>query len=281
MTLVSMRDMLLKAKAERRAIGQFNINGLEFTQAFLKAAQIEQSPIILAASDRLVDYLGGFRTVSSLVRNLVQDMEITVPICLHLDHGMSVERCKKAVDAGFTSVMIDGSHYSIDENVAMTKEVVDYARPRQVSVEAEVGTVGGVEDGLVGGIKYANPRDCLQIIQETKIDALAVALGSVHGPYHGEPKLGFKEMEEISKLANIPLVLHGASGLSDGQIQKAINLGHAKINVNTENIQAWATAVRNVLTHNENVYEPQAIISPAREAVIKATRKKIKLFQKN
>ncbi|MFP3121979.1 class II fructose-1,6-bisphosphate aldolase [Ectobacillus funiculus] len=279
MTLVSMKDLLRKAKEGNYAVGQYNINNLEFAQAFLQAAEEEQSPIILAASDRLVDYLGGFKTIAAMVRSLVEEMSITVPVVLHLDHGMSVERCQKAIDAGFTSVMIDGSHHSIDENIAMTKQVVDYARPRGVSVEAEVGTVGGMEDGLVGGIKYADPNECLRIVKEAGIDALAAALGSVHGPYQGEPQLGFDEMKQISELTNVPLVLHGGSGIPDYQIQKAIELGHAKINVNTENIQAWAQAVREVLAADEKVYEPRAIITPAREAIVAAVKGKIREFK--
>lgn len=278
-TLVSMKDLLRKAKEGNYAVGQYNINNLEFAQAFLQAAEEEQSPIILAASDRLVDYLGGFKTIAAMVRSLVEEMSITVPVVLHLDHGMSVERCKKAIDAGFTSVMIDGSHHSIDENIAMTKQVVDYARPRGVSVEAEVGTVGGMEDGLVGGIKYADPNECLRIVKEAGIDALAAALGSVHGPYQGEPQLGFDEMKQISELTNVPLVLHGGSGIPDYQIQKAIELGHAKINVNTENIQAWAQAVREVLAADEKVYEPRAIITPAKEAIVAAVKGKIREFK--
>ncbi|MFB9760412.1 class II fructose-1,6-bisphosphate aldolase [Ectobacillus funiculus] len=279
MTLVSMKDLLRKAKEGNYAVGQYNINNLEFAQAFLQAAEEEQAPIILAASDRLVDYLGGFKTIAAMVRSLVEEMSITVPVVLHLDHGMSVERCQKAIDAGFTSVMIDGSHHSIDENIAMTKQVVDYARPRGVSVEAEVGTVGGMEDGLVGGIKYADPNECLRIVKEAGIDALAAALGSVHGPYQGEPQLGFDEMKQISELTNVPLVLHGGSGIPDYQIQKAIELGHAKINVNTENIQAWAQAVREVLVADEKVYEPRAIITPAREAIVAAVKGKIREFK--
>lgn len=279
MTLVSMKDLLRKAKEGNYAVGQYNINNLEFAQAFLQAAEEEQAPIILAASDRLVDYLGGFKTIAAMVKSLVEEMSITVPVVLHLDHGMSVERCKKAIDAGFTSVMIDGSHHSIDENIAMTKQVVDYARPKGVSVEAEVGTVGGMEDGLVGGIKYADPNECLRIVQEAGIDALAAALGSVHGPYQGEPQLGFDEMKEISELTNVPLVLHGGSGIPDYQIQKAIELGHAKINVNTENIQAWAQAVRKVLAADEKVYEPRAIITPAKEAIVAAVKSKMREFK--
>jgi 6-phospho-5-dehydro-2-deoxy-D-gluconate aldolase len=279
MNLVSMKEVLLKAKEAGYAVGQYNINNLESAQAFLQAAQEEQAPIILAASDRLVDYLGGFKTIAAMVKGLVEELSITVPVVLHLDHGMSFERCKKAIDAGFTSVMIDGSHHPIDENIAMTKQVVDYAHPRQVSVEAEVGTVGGMEDGLVGGIQYADPNECLRIVKESGIDALAAALGSVHGPYQGEPKLGFDEMKEISELTNVPLVLHGGSGIPEYQIQKAIELGHTKINVNTESIQAWAQAIREVLASDEKVYEPRAIITPAKEAIKMTVKNKMKEFK--
>ncbi|WP_028403095.1 class II fructose-1,6-bisphosphate aldolase [Ectobacillus panaciterrae] len=279
MPLVSMKEMLLKAKEGHYAVGQYNINNLESAQAFLQAAQEEQAPIIVAASDRLVDHLGGFKTIAAMVKGLVEEMGITIPVALHLDHGMNVERCKKAIDAGFTSVMIDGSHHPIDENITMTKQVVDYAHPRQVSVEAEVGTVGGMEDGLVGGIQYADPDECLRIVKETGIDALAAALGSVHGPYQGEPKLGFDEMKQISELTNVPLVLHGGSGIPDYQIQKAIELGHAKINVNTECIQAWAQAIREVLAADGRVYEPRSIITPAKEAIVATVKSKMREFK--
>ncbi|MGE7761416.1 class II fructose-1,6-bisphosphate aldolase [Peribacillus sp. NPDC097895] len=278
MPLVSMREMLEKAKAESYAVGQYNINGLAFAQSFLQAANEEQAPIILAASDRLVDYLGGFKTIAVMVKSLMEEMDIMVPVALHLDHGMDVKRCKKAMDAGFTSVMIDGSHHPIDENIEMTKMVADYARPRGVSVEAEVGTVGGTEDGLVGGIQYADPNECMRIVKEAEIDALAAALGSVHGPYQGEPKLGFEEMELISNMTNIPLVLHGGSGIPLHQIRKAIKLGHAKINVNTESIQVWAKTIREVLAVEEKVYEPRAIITPAKEAIISVVKRKMAEF---
>lgn len=180
----------------------------------------EQSPVIAAASDRLVDYLGGFKTISAMVGALMEEMAITVPVVLHLDHGSSAERRRQAIDAGFSSVMIDGSHHPIDENIAMTKEVTAYAAKHGVSVEAEVGTVGGMEDGLVGGVRYADVAECERIVKETNIDALAAALGSVHGKYQGEPNLGFKEMEAISRMTDIPLVLHGASGIPQDQIKK-------------------------------------------------------------
>ncbi|MBK5482891.1 class II fructose-1,6-bisphosphate aldolase [Peribacillus sp. TH16] len=275
MPLVSMKEMLLKAKAENYAVGQYNINGLEFAQSFLQAADEERAPIILAASDRLVDYLGGFKTIAAMVKSLIEEMNITVPVALHLDHGVNVERCKKAIDAGFTSVMIDGSHNPIDENIEMTKQVVDYAQQRNVSVEAEVGTVGGTEDGLVGGIKYADPNECMRIVKEAEIDALAAALGSVHGPYQGEPKLGFEEMQQITNMTNVPLVLHGGSGIPLHQIKKAIEYGHAKINVNTESIQVWSKAIREVLAAEGKVYEPRSIITPAKAAVIAGVKSKM------
>lgn len=220
MAFVTMKHLLAEAKREHYAVGQFNINGLQWTKAILQAAQKEQSPVIAAASDRLVGYLGGFKTISAMVGALMEEMAITVPVVLHLDHGSSAERCRQAIDAGFSSVMIDGSHQPIDENIAMTKEVTDYAAKHGVSVEAEVGTVGGMEDGLVGGVCYADIMECERIVKETNIDALAAALGSVHGKYQGEPNLGFKEMAAISRMTDIPLVLHGASGIPQDQIDR-------------------------------------------------------------
>ena len=278
MALVSMKDMLIKAKGDKYAIGQFNINGLHWVQAVLQAAEEERAPVILAASDRLVKYLGGFKTIVAIVNGVMDEMNISVPVALHLDHGVSMDRCKMAVDAGFSSVMIDGSHYPIDENIAMTKQVVDYAHSKNISVEAEVGTVGGMEDGLIGGVKYADPNECLRLVKETGVDALAAALGSVHGEYRGEPNLGFNEMKEISEITNIPLVLHGASGVPDYQIRKAIEYGHAKININTECIQAWTLAVREYLNNNNQVYAPNLILSPGKEALVTTVKRKIREF---
>mgnify|MGYP003774689067 CR=1 FL=1 len=277
--LVSMKEMLLKGKEEKYAVAQININSFQWAEAILEAAQEEQSPIIVASSDRLVDYLGGFKTIATMVNRIVEEKNITVPVALHLDHGSSVERCKEAIDAGYTSVMIDGSHYPIDENIEMTKQVTEYAKLHGVSVEAEVGTVGGNEDGLIGGIQYADPEECLRIVSETGIDALAAALGSVHGPYQGEPKLGFDEMKEISELTNVPLVLHGGSGIPDYQIQKAIELGHSKINVNTECLQAWTKAIREVLHDDAATFDARAILTPGKEAVKQTVKAKIKEFK--
>ena len=273
-----MQDMLQRAKRGKYAVGQYNMNNFQWVQAILQAAEEEKAPVIVAASDRLVDYLGGFKTIVVGVKQLVKELNITVPVALHLDHGMSVVRCKMAIDAGFSSVMIDGSHYSIEENIMMTKEVVEYAKPKGVSVEAEVGTVGGMEDGLIGGIQYADPLECVRLVNEAGIDALAAALGSVHGPYQGEPVLGFAEMKQIADLTGVPLVLHGGSGIPDHQIKKAIELGHAKINVNTECLQAWAKAVRQVLVENPDVYDARFILTPGMEAVKETVRNKIREF---
>ncbi|SDE56053.1 6-phospho-5-dehydro-2-deoxy-D-gluconate aldolase [Priestia aryabhattai B8W22] len=277
--LVSMKEMLLKGKEEKYAVAQININSFQWAEAILEAAQEEQSPIIVASSDRLVDYLGGFKTIATMVNRIVEEKNITVPVALHLDHGSSVERCKEAIDAGYTSVMIDGSHHPIDENIEMTKQVTEYAKLHGVSVEAEVGTVGGNEDGLIGGIQYADPGECLRIVSETGIDALAAALGSVHGPYQGEPKLGFDEMKKISELTNVPLVLHGGSGIPDYQIQKAIELGHSKINVNTECLQAWTKAIREVLHNDAVTFDARVILTPGKEAVKQTVKAKIKEFK--
>ncbi|MCI1575831.1 MAG: class II fructose-1,6-bisphosphate aldolase [Weizmannia coagulans] len=279
--VVSMKEMLAAAKDGQYAVGAFNMNSFQWVEAILEAAEEEQSPVIVASSDRLVDDLGGFKTIASMVNRIVEEKNITVPVSLHLDHGKSVERCKEAIDAGYTSVMIDGSHLPIDENIKMTKEVTDYARLHGVSVEAEVGTVGGNEDGMIGGIQYADPGECLRMVKETGIDALAAALGSVHGPYQGEPKLGFAEMKEIAALTNVPLVLHGGSGIPDYQIRKAIELGHAKINVNTECMQAWAKAVRHVLDHDKGLYDVRAILSPGKEAVKQTVKQKMREFMSN
>lgn len=279
MPLVSMTEMLQKALKEGYAVGQFNINNLEWTQAILSAAEEEKSPVILGVSEGAARHMSGFNTVVMMVKGLMKDMNITVPVAIHLDHGSSFEKCKEAVDAGFTSVMIDASHHTFVENVSITKKVVEYAHSYGVSVEAELGTVGGQEDDTVSeGIIYANPKECLELVKETGIDTLAPALGSVHGPYKGEPKLGFKEMKEICELTGMPLVLHGGTGIPTEQIQKAISLGTAKINVNTENQIVFTKKIREVLNTNSSVYDPRKYIVPGREEIKKTVVGKIREF---
>jgi fructose-bisphosphate aldolase, class II len=270
MALVSMKEMLITAKEKGYAVGQFNINNLEWTQAILLAAQEENSPVILGVSEGAGKYMGTYVTVVHMVKGLIESYNITVPVAIHLDHGSSFENCKAAIDAGFTSVMIDASHHSFEENVEITKQVVEYAHAHGVSVEAELGTVGGEEDGVIGGIMYADPNECKALVEATNIDCLAPALGSVHGPYQGEPNLGFAEMEEISKLTDLPLVLHGGTGIPTKDIQRSISLGTAKINVNTENQISATKAIREILDTDKNVYDPRKFLGPAREA-IKAT----------
>ncbi|RUS48842.1 class II fructose-bisphosphate aldolase [Cohnella sp. AR92] len=282
MALESMKDMLNKALKEGYAVGQFNINNLEWTQAILDAAQTEQSPVILGVSEGAAKYMGGFKVVTAIVKALIEESKITVPVAIHLDHGSSFDKCKAAIDAGFTSVMIDASHHPFEENVATTKQVVEYAHARGVSVEAELGTVGGQEDDVIAdGVIYADPKECLELVERTGIDCLAPALGSVHGPYKGEPKLGFKEMEEICKTINLPLVLHGGTGIPTEQIKKSVSLGTAKINVNTENQIEFTKAVREVLAGNATVYDPRKFIGPGREAIKQTVIGKIREFGSN
>ena len=276
--LVSMTEMLKKAKEGHYAVGQFNINNLEWTQAVLQAAVENNSPIILGVSEGAGKYMGGPVAVVGMVNGLLEAMDVKVPVALHLDHGSSVDVCKQYIDAGFSSVMFDHSHYPIDENIALTKEVVAYAHPKNVSVEAEVGTVGGTEDGVTGGIRYADLEECKRMVSEGQIDALAAALGSVHGTYAGEPVLGFDEMLAISEATGAPLVLHGGSGIPEFQIKKAIERGHAKINVNTELQQQWTAAVRAKLAADSEVYDPRKVIAPGKEAIVKTTKEIMDMF---
>ncbi|PLR85496.1 MULTISPECIES: class II fructose-bisphosphate aldolase [Bacillus] len=279
MPLVSMTDMLNKGKAEGYAVGQFNLNNLEFTQAILQAAEEEKSPVILGVSEGAARYMGGFKTVVKMVEGLMEDYKITVPVAIHLDHGSSFDKCKEAIDAGFTSVMIDASHHPFEENVEITSKVVEYAHSKGVSVEAELGTVGGQEDDVVAdGVIYADAKECEELVKRTGIDFLAPALGSVHGPYKGEPNLGFKEMEEIGSLTGVPLVLHGGTGIPTKDIQRSISLGTAKINVNTENQIASAKAVREVLAANPDVYDPRKYLGPARESIKQTVIGKMREF---
>jgi fructose-1,6-bisphosphate aldolase class II len=276
--LVNMVEMLNKAKEGKYAVGQFNINNLEWTRRILETAQKNNAPVILGVSEGAAKYMGGFKTVVGMVKGLHEDLGITVPVAIHLDHGQSFENCKKALDAGFTSVMIDGSHHPIDENIAMTKQVVEYAHAMGASVEAEVGTVGGNEDGVIGGIKYADKDECVRLVNEAGVDCLAPALGSVHGPYKGEPVLGFVEMAEIKEATNKPLVLHGGTGIPDEKIQKAISCGTCKINVNTECQLAFHAEIQKVLAENPKAYDPRKFIGPASQAISKAVEEKMNVF---
>jgi len=279
MALASMKEMLLKALAEKYAVGQFNINNVEWTSAILDEAQELKAPVILGVSEGAAKYMGGYNTVVGMIKGYIKDKSISVPVAIHLDHGSSYEVCVKAIDAGFTSVMIDGSHLALEENIALTKKVVDYAHKRGVSVEAELGRVGGQEEVVVAETMYAIPSECVRLVKETAIDCLAPALGSVHGPYQGEPKLGFKEMAQIRDLlTGVPLVLHGGSGIPDFQIRLAIERGTSKINVNTECQQEWTKIVREVIAANSTVYDPRKIIGPGMKGIRGVVRAKCQIF---
>ncbi|WP_068673827.1 class II fructose-1,6-bisphosphate aldolase [Oceanobacillus sp. Castelsardo] len=278
MPLVSMKEMLEKGKENGYAVGQFNINNLEYIQAILQAAEEEKSPVILGVSEGAGKYMGGFNVVVAMVKSLMESYGTTVPVAIHLDHGSSFAKCAEAIHAGFTSVMIDASHDPIDENIATTKKVTELAHIHGVSVEAEVGTVGGEEDGVIGGIMYADVNECKRLVTETGVDCLAPALGSVHGPYQGEPNLGFKEMEEILNAVQVPLVLHGGTGIPTKDIQKAISLGTAKINVNTENQMAQTAAVRKTLEEKTELYDPRKYLGPGTEAIKETVKGKMREF---
>ncbi|ARD48771.1 fructose-1,6-bisphosphate aldolase, class II [Sporosarcina sp. P37] len=279
MPLVSMKEMMIQGKEKGYAIGQFNLNNLEYTQAILQAAEEEKSPVILGVSEGAARYMGGFKTVVMMVKGLMEDYGTTVPVAIHLDHGSSFEKCQEAIEAGFTSVMIDASSKPLEENIAITKKVVELAKQHNVSVEAELGVVGGQEDDVIAdGVIYADPAECKELVEKTGIDCLAPALGSVHGPYKGEPNLGFEEMEEISKQGDIPLVLHGGTGIPTKDIQRAISLGTSKINVNTENQIQGTQAVRDTLQADPKVYDPRKYLAPMREAIKETVIGKMREF---
>lgn len=278
MALVSMTQMLQDAKAGKYAVGQFNINNLEYIQAILQAAEEEKSPAILGVSEGAGKYMGGFGVVVAMVKAVMEAQGTTVPIAIHLDHGSSFEACAKAIHAGFTSVMIDASHDPFEENIATTSKVVELAHLHGVSVEAELGIVGGEEDGVVGDVMYADPKECQELVERTGIDTLAPALGSVHGTYVGEPNLGFKEMEEIGAATGVPLVLHGGTGIPLKDIQKAISFGTAKINVNTENQIQQTKVVREVLAANPDMIDPRKYLGPSRDTIKETVIGKMREF---
>lgn len=277
--LVNMKEMLNKAKENKYAVAHLNINNLEWARFILEECETNNSPVILGVSEGAARYMGGYDVVSSIVKSLIKDLEITIPVALHLDHGSSYEACKSAIDAGFTSVMIDASRFKLDENIRITKEVVNYAHPRNVTVEAEIGHVGGEEDGIANELMYAKVDECTIFAEETNIDFLAPALGSVHGLYKGEPKLDFDRMLEIKEKTNLPLVLHGGTGIPDEMIRKSIECGICKINVNTELQIAWSNAVRDFIKNNEKVYDPRKIIKSGETAMKEAIKQKLTLLQ--
>lgn len=280
--LVSAKEMLTKAKAGKYAVGQFNINNLEWTKAILLTAQECNSPVILGVSEGAGKYMGGYDVVMGMVNGLIKDQNITVPVAVHLDHG-SYDHCYKCIEAGFPSVMFDGSHYAIEENIAKTKELVEAAHAKGVSIEAEVGSIGGEEDGVVGMGECADPDECKKIA-DLGIDFLAAGIGNIHGKYpENWAGLQFDVLDAIQqKTGDMPLVLHGGTGIPDDMIKKAISLGVAKINVNTECQLVFAEATRKYIEEGKDQqgkgFDPRKLLAPGFEAIKAKVKEKMELF---
>ena len=280
--LVNATEMLIKARDGHYGVPQFNINNLEWTKAVLTACEEMKSPVILGVSEGAGKYMTGFKTVAAMVSAMVDSMGITVPVALHLDHG-TYEGCKACVEAGFSSIMFDGSHYSIEENVEKTKELVALAHSKGMSIEAEVGSIGGVEDGVVGNGEIADPAECAKIT-DLGIDFLAAGIGNIHGIYPANWKgLDFEALERIHQATNnIPLVLHGGTGIPDEMIAKAISLGVSKINVNTECQLSFADATRKYIEAGKDLegkgFDPRKLLAPGFEAIKATVKEKMELF---
>ena len=280
--LVSATEMLKKARDGHYAVGQFNINNLEWTKSILLAAQEANSPVILGVSEGAGKYMTGYKTVAAMVKAMVETLGITVPVALHLDHG-SYEGAKVCVEAGFSSIMFDGSHYPIEENIAKTTELVELAHSKGISIEAEVGSIGGEEDGVVGAGEVADPAECKKIA-DLGIDFLAAGIGNIHGKYPANWKgLDFEALDAIHKATDgIPLVLHGGTGIPEDMIKKAISLGVSKINVNTECQLSFAAATRAYIEAGKDLqgkgFDPRKLLAPGAEAIKATVLEKMELF---
>lgn len=280
--LVTATEMLNKAKAGHYAVGHFNINNLEWTKAILSTAQELNSPVILGVSEGAGRYMGGYHAIVGMVNGLLQDMNITVPVALHLDHG-SFEGCYKCIEAGFSSIMFDGSHYSIEENIEKTKKLVADAHAAGLSIEAEVGSIGGEEDGVIGMGECADPNECKQIA-DLGVDFLAAGIGNIHGKYPANWKgLSFETLAAVQeKTGTLPLVLHGGTGIPADMIKKAISLGVSKINVNTECQLAFADATRKYIEAGKDLegkgFDPRKLLAPGYEAIKATVKEKMELF---
>ena len=280
--LVSAKEMLEKARAGKYAVGQFNINNLEWTKSILLTAQELNSPVILGVSEGAGKYMTGFKTVAAMVSAMIDELNITVPVALHLDHG-TYEGCYKCIKAGFSSIMFDGSHYPIEENVEKTKELVKIAHAMGLSLEAEVGSIGGEEDGVVGMGECADPNEC-KAIADLGIDFLAAGIGNIHGKYPANWQgLNFEVLENVKKaVGDMPLVLHGGTGIPADMIKKAISLGVAKINVNTECQLSFAAATRKYVEEGKDLqgkgFDPRKLLAPGAEAIKATVKEKMELF---
>jgi fructose-bisphosphate aldolase class II len=280
--LVSAEEMLTKAKAGKYAVGQFNINNLEWTKAILLTAQELKSPVILGVSEGAGKYMCGYKTVVGMVNGMLEELKITVPVALHLDHG-SYDGAKACIEAGFSSIMFDGSHYPIEENVEKTKELVAICKEKGMSIEAEVGSIGGEEDGVVGAGECADPEEC-KMIADLGVTMLAAGIGNIHGKYPANwPGLSFETLDAVQqKTGDMPLVLHGGTGIPADMIQKAISLGVSKINVNTECQLAFQEATRKYIIDGKDLegkgFDPRKLLAPGAEAIKATVKEKMELF---
>ena len=280
--LVSAKEMLNKAKAGKYAVGQFNINNLEWTKAILLTAQENNSPVILGVSEGAAKYMCGFKTVVGMVNGMLEELNITVPVALHLDHG-SYEGALKAMEAGFSSIMFDGSHYPFEENLAKSTELVNVAHQLGLSIECEVGSIGGEEDGVIGMGECADPNEC-KTIADLGVTMLAAGIGNIHGKYPANwPGLSFETLAAIKeKVGDMPLVLHGGTGIPDDMIKKAISLGVAKINVNTECQLSFQEATRKYIEEGKDLqgkgFDPRKLLNPGFEAIKAKVKEKMELF---
>ncbi len=280
--LVTAKEMLEKARDGKYAVGQFNINNLEWTKAVLLTAQENNSPVILGVSAGAGKYMSGFKTVASMVKAMIEDLKITVPVALHLDHG-TYDQCYECIEAGFSSIMFDGSHYSIEENIAKTKELVNVVKEKGMSLEAEVGSIGGEEDGVIGKGECADPDEC-KLVADLGVDMLAAGIGNIHGKYpENWEGLSFETLEAIKgKTGDMPLVLHGGTGIPEDMIKKAISFGVAKINVNTECQLTFAAATRKYIEEGKDLvgkgFDPRKILAPGFEAIKATVKEKMELF---
>ncbi|MBQ9069894.1 MAG: class II fructose-1,6-bisphosphate aldolase [Clostridia bacterium] len=281
--LVSAKEMLAKARAGHYAVGQFNINNLEWTKAILLTAEEMKSPVILGVSEGAGKYMCGYDTIVGMVNGMIKGLGITVPVALHLDHG-SYEGAYKCIEAGFSSVMFDGSHYPIDENIAKTRELVEVCNKKGLSLEAEVGAIGGEEDGVIGGGEVADPKEC-KMIADLGVTMLAAGIGNIHGKYpENWAGLRFDVLEAISNEVgeDMPLVLHGGTGIPADMIKRAISLGVSKINVNTECQLAFAAATRQYIEEGKDLvgkgFDPRKVLAPGVEAIKATVKEKIELF---
>lgn len=280
--LVSAKEMLEKARAGKYAVGQFNINNLEWTKSILLTAQELNSPVILGVSEGAGKYMTGFKTVAAMVSAMIDELNITIPVALHLDHG-TYEGCYKCIKAGFSSIMFDGSHYPIEENIEKTKELVKIAHAMGLSLEAEVGSIGGEEDGVVGMGECADPKEC-KAIADLGIDFLAAGIGNIHGKYPANWQgLNFEVLENVKiEVGDMPLVLHGGTGIPADMIKKAISLGVAKINVNTECQLSFAAATREYIEAGKDLqgkgFDPRKLLAPGAEAIKATVKEKMELF---